>query len=550
MNTKKFIQKAKEIHGNKYDYSKSIYTKYKEKLTITCKKHGPFQQSPNAHLTCKNGCFKCHIDKIKKQNSSTTQQFIQKANKKHNNKYDYSKVKYQNNLTKVTIICPYHGEFEQTPQGHLRNNGCKKCKYDLLSKKFSDNKSKFIHKAIQIHGNKYYYHEVEYTNSNTKVKLICKKHGAFKQRPARHLVGNGCPKCHYNNASTRLSLGIKNYIQRAYQVHQNKYQYSITKYAKLKDDITITCPYHGNFTQNAGVHLKGSGCQKCNISSCHSFICNYLSDSNINYEINNRVIIHPKELDIIIPNHDLAIEINGIYWHSYNHLESKQDKTKHLEKTKRCEKLNIRLIHLLDYDITNKQEIILSILNNKLKLINNQIPIEQCAVRPLSPKESKKFLNDNHIQGYIGSTAKYGLFYKNKLVQYIGLTKKQNMWELNRLATQLNTTIAGGANKLFKEFLNNHKPKLIICYVDRRYHSSTDNNIYKNLGFKYATNTSPNYQYVKGSNLYTRKQYQKHKLKHRLNNFDTNLSEAQNMFNNGYRRLWDCGNIKLIWCTN
>lgn len=177
-----FTNKAIEVHGNKYDYSKVEYINNKTKVCIICPIHGEFWQTPDCHLANK-GCVECSGNK--KSNSS---EFIDKSIRLHGDKYDYSKVNYVSSKTKVCIICPIHGEFWQKPNGHLSGDGCKKCgnSYTL---------NDFIKKATFIHKNKYDYSKVVYVDSKTKVTIICPVHGEFTQIPADHLRNRGCVLC-------------------------------------------------------------------------------------------------------------------------------------------------------------------------------------------------------------------------------------------------------------------------------------------------------------------------------------------------------------------
>jgi len=179
MKTLEFIKKANKIHNNRYNYSEVNYINSKTNVKIICSIHGEFFQTPNNHLKPQN-CPSCVL-----QNRKDV--FIQKATEKHN-KYDYSEVNYINSKTNVTIICPEHGEFQQTPEAHLKSMGCKKCS----SRK--SNTNEFIQKANKIH-NKYDYSEVNYIDANTKVKIICPEHGSFFQTPGSHLNGSCCSKC-------------------------------------------------------------------------------------------------------------------------------------------------------------------------------------------------------------------------------------------------------------------------------------------------------------------------------------------------------------------
>ena len=132
----------------------------------------------------------------------TTENFIERANKIHGNKYDYSKVKYVNNSTKICIICPEHGEFWQTPSNHLAGKGCIKCRHVKVGNIRRKTLKSFIDEAKSIHGNKYDYSKMDYITAEKKVCIICPEHGEFWQNPSSHLNGAGCPKC---NGGIRLT---------------------------------------------------------------------------------------------------------------------------------------------------------------------------------------------------------------------------------------------------------------------------------------------------------------------------------------------------------
>ena len=185
-----FIERSIIVHNNFYDYSKSKYIGSNKKLKIICPNHGEFEQLPSNHINGQ-GCPKCSSFGPRYNKDK----FIEKSIKIHGNKYDYSKTKYIDTKTIITIICPIHGEFEQLPSKHLYGNGCKKCSLIERKNKLSKSKNDFINDAIKIHGNKYDYTLVDYINSHNKVKIICLKHGMFEQIPCDHLDGHGCIKC-------------------------------------------------------------------------------------------------------------------------------------------------------------------------------------------------------------------------------------------------------------------------------------------------------------------------------------------------------------------
>jgi hypothetical protein len=185
---KEFINKAKEKHGNKYNYKLVIYKGSRQKVKIICLKHGIFEQSPNTHLNC-NGCKKCGIEKATHDRTSTTSDFIVKANKKHKNKYDYSLVDYKINSSKVKILCPIHGIFEQTPSVHLYGYGCPRCS----GKK--QTREDIINKFEKIYGKDKYNYSlfIEYKNVDQKIKIKCLKCSKiFEKIIYKHINGSGC----------------------------------------------------------------------------------------------------------------------------------------------------------------------------------------------------------------------------------------------------------------------------------------------------------------------------------------------------------------------
>jgi very-short-patch-repair endonuclease len=205
MITKDFIEKAKQVHGDRYDYSKVEYKGCKEKVCIICPVHGEFLQVARIHLMgC--GCKKCHLS----NETKTTEQFIAEAKKVHGDKYDYSKVEYVNAKTKICIICPLHGEFWQTPNDHLSGKGCKICKTEKIKGILTKTTEQFIAEAKKVHGDKYDYSKVEYLNSHTKICIICKKHGEFWQMPYEHLNGKGCKICRESRMEKLVAFVLKN----------------------------------------------------------------------------------------------------------------------------------------------------------------------------------------------------------------------------------------------------------------------------------------------------------------------------------------------------
>ena len=190
LTTEQFIERAKGVHGDLYDYSLVTYVNNKTNVEIICKTHGNFWQTPATHLNG-SGCVECAIGK----NTKKLPKFIEDARGVHGNIYDYSLVAYTNARAKVQIICETHGSFWQCPDAHLRKNGCPKCGTLMTRKLLTKPYTQFIEDAKGIHGEIYGYCSVTYVGCKTKMQIICGTHGSFWQTPDDHLSGNSCPSC-------------------------------------------------------------------------------------------------------------------------------------------------------------------------------------------------------------------------------------------------------------------------------------------------------------------------------------------------------------------
>ena len=260
--TEDFIRRAREVHGDKYDYSKTVYVAAIKDVTIICSTHGEFLQRPANHLSGR-GCHECGGNK-----PLTVKKFIERANAKHGHRYDYSKVNFKNVEDKAVIICPEHGPFEQRVMTHLKGFNCPKCGRVSVAGKLGHSLARFLEDARNAHGNKYDYSEANYKNALSKVKIICPEHGAFFQKPANHVRGIACSKCSDLIAADKRRLSTEEFIARAREVHGDKYDYSQAEYVTSHGKVEIICPEHGSFFQSAANHTKGNkaGCPGCAVS--------------------------------------------------------------------------------------------------------------------------------------------------------------------------------------------------------------------------------------------------------------------------------------------
>ena len=270
-------------------------------------------------------------------------------------------------------------------------------------------------------------------------------------------------------------------------------------------------------------------------------LANFIKSLNIDIIESDRKILNTHELDIYIPSHNLAIEFDGLYWHN----ELYKNKNYHLNKTIECEKLGIQLIHVFEDEWLFKRDIVESRIKNLLGISDNRIYARKCIIKEVKTKDKTKFLNDNHIQGTVGSKVNLGLYYNEELVSIITFSNGRiimngdnSKYELLRFCNKLNYNVIGGASKLLTYFVKNYEPKEIISYADRRW---SIGNLYKQLGFDLTHNSQPNYYYIVNNKRKYRFAYRKDLLV--KEGYDSNLTEHEIMKDRGIYRIYDCGNI-------
>ena len=304
-------------------------------------------------------------------------------------------------------------------------------------------------------------------------------------------------------------------------------RYDILEYPhRLSDGMKIRCKKCGEET------VVRMTCGRLNILNHNSLLCKHCENFNgtsktekdivdfiksiapdENMVENDRIVLNPKELDIYIPDRKLAFEYDGLYWH----CDEDGDSKRHLRKTLSCDKT---------------------------------IYARTCQVKEVSSKESLEFQWQNHIQGGVNSKVNLGLYHDGELVSLMTFSKprfsKRYEWELVRFCNRCGYHVPGGASKLLKQFEQAYHPRSIVSYADRRWSMKSESTLYNRLGFSLASESTPNYWYVKDGELFNRIQFQKHKLKGLLDKFDESKSEWQNMQDNGYDRIFDCGNLVFV----
>ena len=275
LTTEIFIERATEKYGkNRFDYSETSYKGSKVNVTIRCIKcNETFSTRPVSHLNasidtgCCPSCLKI-FEKGKKaaamreKYADSKEDFVRKANQLWNGMYDYSKVEYVNNRTKVIVRCKKHKiEYEVTPGNHLVKPGCKECKRDSIVQALSFSQKAYEQICNEVHDYEYEYGE--YTGAHEKIKIKCLIHGWFEQIANDHRNGSKCPKCAFTSRGEKIALTHQEFVERSRVIHNFEYSYEKTAYKRSNIPVIITCSKHGDFEQLPVLHLEGRGCQRC-----------------------------------------------------------------------------------------------------------------------------------------------------------------------------------------------------------------------------------------------------------------------------------------------
>jgi len=383
-----------------------------------------------------------------------------------------------------------------------------------------------------------------------------------------------CQVCHTNDTKFQtLSLGYKMYCGSAcavravseernergrqtirsknYEVWSNRFSARTEQIVSSKEEfvktgcLTFKCSKcNTSYERTKAFNVRCPQCRKVSVSFPEHQIGNYVEETlGLTVIRNSKRIIPPLELDLFVSDKKIAIEFDGLYWHS----DERIDKNYHLNKTLLCQQQGIQLIHVFENEWVQHPELIKSMIANKLGLTPRKIYARKCTVREIDTNVKNDFLFSNHIQGPDNSKYRFGLFFEDELVAVMTFGKRKitgakPALELMRFCNKQFTTVVGGASKLFDFFVKTYSPSEIISYANRRF---SNGNLYKSLGFTFSHASPPNYWYFdQDRNLRHRTNFQKHKLRSVLGEqFNPEQTEHENMKSAGFSRIWDCGNL-------
>ena len=559
---KEFLERVKKLTGNEYTFLEE----YKNSKTKILCRHNrckyEWKITPNRFLSG-DRCPIC-AKKLRVKNNprrKLNSEFIEQVKSQIKNEYTFLE-KYINN--KTPILCRHNKcghEYKVAPNNFInQKQRCPNCFKDVAY-----TNDEFIKKVKDQVGDEYTFLEKYKTN---KTKLLVRHNICgyeWKIEPKRFLgkkenhAGNRCPNC-----SKFKKMDNSIFIKKVYRAVEDEYTF-LEKYIDIKTKLLVRhnkCGYEykvrpGDFLNNG---RRCPRCSKSGPSNGEIQLVNFIQKIIPSEEIitNSRKIIKPYELDIYIKSKKIAIEFNGLYFHS----DKRVDKNYHLNKLNLCKEKGIRLIQIFEDEWVHKKSIVKSKIRHILGLNRDlsKIYARKCYIKEISIEKKNKFLDKYHIQGKDTSNIKLGLFTvinsKRKLVAVMTFTKpricmgnkskdKSNIYELSRFATKRKFNIIGGFSKLLSYFKKNYKFKEIITYADLRY-SSFNNNLYEVNGFKLSHQNRPNYWYcnVSRHTRHHRYGFRKSELKKKFPEiYSDNLTEFEIMDKTGIYRVYDCGTL-------
>lgn len=540
-----FIAASKSRYGDKYDYSQVVYKNSVTEVTLRCGCGTVFNQKPANHLKANGGCPTCRGRAISSAHTYSFEEFVNRAAAKHGGRYYYYPAGYIASSKKVEIVCPEHGKFSQQGTAHLAGSGCPAC-YKLLAgrSRFATAKARCLSRLAEVHGDTYDYSLLQYAGRHKKVTIICRKHGEFVQELGSHLSGNGCPECGKALLKSKVAVSFDEFVGRAREVHGEAYDYFRESYTNLTSPCIIVCKKHGEFIQTPKDHVDGHRCKKCvncGSSTGQEEVADFLSGLGVHTEqnVSNR-LDGRLDIDILITSKSLAVEYNGLHWHSER---TGRGNTYHQRKSSLAAEAGINLVHVSDLQWRTRRSAVESLLKAKCGVLSERVSARKCTVVPLSAAEARPFLETSHIQGFRGSPEHYGLMHDGRLVSVASFGKsKAGEAELRRFASLPGVLVRGGMGKLVRHWQRNHPGEDLITFCDT---SQFSGGAYGSVGFVEEKVLPPDYGYTNGAVYYSKEAFRKQQQQIRFPNYRQDLTEKENAEANGWYRVWGCSKIKF-----
>lgn len=539
-------------------------------LQLRCKKHGlEYGILPGNLRRGQRGCLECANEGRSAKHLAASQVAIdaafEESRRVHGGKYDYSLANPVRVVDMIPIVCPQHGTFHQTLISHSLGHGCDGCatlvraakrvggaweKRKALVQAFCDSRGYVVREGLE-----------EPRKHLAPVVVTCQHHGDFKSTLGSLAQGKGCWGCFKEfSAGRRVNSEAKMvFVEKAVALHGDKYDYSKFEYKTSAVKGELICKKHNRtFMVSPNGHLMGKGCPTCGMQMSRAedeivaALRKHLGDSAV--VTRNKQLIAPYELDIYIPAKRLAIEYDGLYFHSTVNPDHKP--RQHLsEKSKLAARKGIRVIHVFESEFeTNRELVMRHVLRAAGVADLGVVGARKADVVEVSSLDAAEFFEQNHLQGAVPRGGKvFGLRHEGKLVaalhvagvKYYGAAIDVGAIELVRYATSC--SVPGGLSRLFSAMVAAMSPKTVVSYSDNRWFSGK---AYEALGFVKESEGQP-------STIVVNKRTKQHvhrsavvhdKLRGLLGDkYDESLSHDQLAYKAGFFILYDCGQSKWVW---
>jgi hypothetical protein len=480
--------------------------------------------------------------------------------------YDLSAAVYAGMNQKVQFVCPTHGYMQMDAKNLMSGRECQKCSFDARKGKPRVTQNKMLARFQSQHGGRYDYSQTVYKGQQSPVTIICRTHGAFAQKPEFHWTGSGCPKCFHEDrrgASQRDTLDT--FRGKLIKVFGSRFDVSDVEYTNSQADIQVRCIEHDRLCDTRPNWLLNgqNPCPKCNHTaskgedSLYQHVAKFTAAAR-----RDRTILKPRELDIYLPEHRLAIEYCGEYWHSAGSKdEERAARKKHIQKYRDCKAQGIRLITLWESEWKEHNYAVRRLLRNAVGKSKGKLMARKCELKKVTTQEARPFYDRYHPQGGAGYGEHYALFWKGKMVACMrfvlgandrGAGAQNRTWTLGRYATRI--TVAGAASRLFKAFLAEVSPPEVKSFSDNRFF---EGGMYEQLGFRMEEEVPEDYVvWSPKLGILPKSHYQRRVLPQRLREhgldeaFDPATdprTEAEMTYLMGAQRLFDCGKKRWVW---
>ena len=527
-------------HGGKYAYSSErVLCGDVWKVRIVCPDHGEFLQAPAKHKLGQ-GCPVCAGNVSLVTRDKLIEMFPGQ---------EFPVEIPATSKARFKLMCREHGEFVTSLNKLLTTKAklgvaCSKC--NMISRGARRRNTDTLFR-LKDRWPGYQFDLVSAPRVTDVIGYVCPAHGRSESKIADLLNGHGCPECgrESRQSSIRNVVGVtvQQNLEDIARVHGGKLIVHKSTINLTKDKVKVSCVKHGSYWVNLYALKAGVGCAKCThrVSKGETELVSWLQSLGIgDVTTQRRDVLERGELDIVIEDHDLAIEYCGLYWHGENF----KSKDYHQLKERDAGKAGLKLITVFEDEWVFKQDIVKRVLLNKLGLLKDKVLARNTVARKATWHDVVDIYEKFHMQGAGAPCAENYVLEHNGVIVAAMSFKPDRFGgydkELVRYATS--TQVVGGFSKLFKLFSKNNAAGTdVVSYADLRWFSGVT---YRSAGFKFVSQTAPGYWWCKGQNRFSRFMFQKHKLAALLPKFDPDLSESENMIANGYWKISDCGMAK------